>query len=39
VEEYLRKQGRFAHLFEPARNDALLREIQAGVDAYWAGIE
>jgi pyruvate ferredoxin oxidoreductase beta subunit len=39
VEEYLRKQGRFAHLFEPARNDAVLREIQAGVDAYWAGIE
>jgi pyruvate ferredoxin oxidoreductase beta subunit len=39
VEEYLRRQGRFAHLFEPARNDAVLREIQAGVDAYWAGIE
>jgi pyruvate ferredoxin oxidoreductase beta subunit len=39
VEEYLRRQGRFAHLFEPVRNDAALREIQAGVDAYWAGIE
>lgn len=38
VEEYLRTQGRFAHLFAPARNDALLAEIQAGVDAYWAGV-
>ena len=35
VEEYLRRQGRFAHLFAPARNEALLAEIQAGVDAYW----
>ena len=39
VEEYLRKQGRFAHMFQPVRNEALLREIQAGVDAYWEGIE
>jgi len=38
VEEYLKHQGRFAHLFAPQRNDALLREIQANVDAYWAGI-
>lgn len=38
VEEYLRTQGRFAHLFAPARNQALLAEIQAGVDAYWAGV-
>ena len=36
VEEYLKPQGRFAHLFEPRRNEAALREIQAGVDAYWA---
>jgi pyruvate ferredoxin oxidoreductase beta subunit len=36
VEEYLRRQGRFAHLFEPARDEALLAEIQARVDAYWA---
>src|SRR5574340_146637 len=36
VEEYLRKQGRFAHLFTPARNEALLAEIQARVDDYWA---
>jgi pyruvate ferredoxin oxidoreductase beta subunit len=38
VEDYLKKQGRFRHLFEPSRNDALLAEIQVRVDAYWAGI-
>lgn len=35
VEEYLRLQGRFAHLFKPHRNAALLAGIQAKVDAYW----
>ncbi|MBE9536674.1 MAG: pyruvate synthase [Proteobacteria bacterium] len=35
VEEYLKKQGRFAHLFEPDRNDKLIGEIQAKVDEYW----
>jgi len=35
VEEYLKRQGRFAHLFEPERNEAVLAEIQARVDAYW----
>ena len=39
VEEYLKLQGRFAHLFEPERNDALIGEIQARVDAYWAVME
>ena len=39
VEEYLRKQGRFAHLFQPQRNEALLAEIQTRVDAYWAEVE
>ena len=38
VTEYLKKQGRFAHLFHPERNDALIQEIQATVDAYWAGV-
>ncbi len=38
VEEYLRKQGRFRHLFEPARNEPLLAEIQAAVDTYWADV-
>ncbi len=35
VEEYLKRQGRFAHLFHPERNETLLREIQAMVDARW----
>jgi pyruvate ferredoxin oxidoreductase beta subunit len=35
VEEYLKTQGRFAHLFHPCRNDALIAELQAWVDAYW----
>ncbi|MCL4501839.1 MAG: thiamine pyrophosphate-dependent enzyme [Deltaproteobacteria bacterium] len=38
VEEYLKKQGRFAHLFRPQRQEALLAEIQARVDAYWTGL-
>jgi len=36
VEEYLKTQGRFAHLFHPHRNQALIQEIQDMVDAYWA---
>ena len=39
VEEYLKTQGRFLHLFEPARNEALLAEIQARVDNYWKNVE
>jgi pyruvate ferredoxin oxidoreductase beta subunit len=39
VEEYLSKQGRFAHLFKPKRNDAFIGEIQTRVDAYWAAVE
>jgi pyruvate ferredoxin oxidoreductase beta subunit len=35
VEDYLRLQGRFAHLFEPQRQDKLIDEIQGRVDAYW----
>jgi len=38
VEEYLKKQGRFRHLFEPVRNAALINEIQSRVDAYWASV-
>jgi len=38
VEEYLKLQGRFAHLFRPARDEALLADIQARIDAYWAGV-
>ncbi len=36
VEEYMKTQGRFAHLFAPQRNEALLAQIQRKVDAYWA---
>jgi pyruvate ferredoxin oxidoreductase beta subunit len=36
VEEYLRGQGHFRHLFEPTRWDALIRDIQDHVDRYWA---
>ncbi len=39
VEDYLEKQGRFAHLFEPQRNEQLLQELQNSVDSYWAEIE
>jgi len=39
VEEYLKLQGRFRHLFERVRRDDLIAEIQARVDAYWAGVE
>lgn len=38
VEAYLETQGRFAHLFRPQRNEALLAEIQARVDAYWSKV-
>jgi pyruvate ferredoxin oxidoreductase beta subunit len=39
VEEYLAKQGRFRHLFEPERNEELLALLQARIDQYWEGIE
>ena len=39
VEEYLKKQGRFVHLFKPQRNEVLLAQLQAKVDAYWEDIE
>ncbi len=38
VEDYLAPQGRYAHLFHPTRQDAVIAEIQAGVDAYWDGV-
>jgi pyruvate ferredoxin oxidoreductase beta subunit len=39
AETYLEKQGRFAHLFKPQRNEQLLQELQNKVDSYWADIE
>lgn len=35
VEDYLRTQGRFAHLFTPERDEATLAAIQKDVDDYW----
>jgi pyruvate ferredoxin oxidoreductase beta subunit len=39
VEEYLKRQGRFAHLFAPFRDAPLLAEIQARIDRYWETVE
>jgi pyruvate ferredoxin oxidoreductase beta subunit len=38
VEEYLKLQGRFAHLFTPQRNEPVLAEIQSEVNAYWSDL-
>jgi pyruvate ferredoxin oxidoreductase beta subunit len=38
VEEYLKMQGRFEHLFKPARQDQVLQTIQGKVDEYWAKV-
>ena len=39
VEDYLSRQRRYAHLFEPERNEKVLAEIQQGVDDYWAAVD
>jgi pyruvate ferredoxin oxidoreductase beta subunit len=38
VEDYLRPQGRFKHLFQPERNEKLLAELQQRVDEYWENV-
>ncbi len=38
VEEYLRPQRRFRHLFKPERQEETLRQIQDNIDAYWAAV-
>jgi pyruvate ferredoxin oxidoreductase beta subunit len=35
VEDYLKVQKRFRHLFKPERQTAVLSQIQRNVDAYW----
>lgn len=35
VSDYLEPQRRFRHLFQPRRDDKLLAQIQAEVNAYW----
>tara|TARA_B100002003_G_scaffold236983_1_gene253537 strand:+ start:1007 stop:1930 length:924 start_codon:yes stop_codon:yes gene_type:complete len=39
VEDYLQTQQRFAHLFEPGRDEKRIGEIQAAVDTYWREVE
>jgi pyruvate ferredoxin oxidoreductase beta subunit len=39
VENYLERQKRFRHLFEPKRQDAIIAKIQEGVDRYWEPYE
>ena len=38
VEEYLKTQGRFRHLFEPQRDEETLQRTQGRVDDYWHGV-
>jgi pyruvate ferredoxin oxidoreductase beta subunit len=38
VEEYLRSQRRFQHLFSPRRQDEALRHMQAAIDTYWSEV-
>ncbi|WMW24752.1 thiamine pyrophosphate-dependent enzyme [Methanolobus sediminis] len=35
VEDYLKEQGRFSHLFKPVRNEETLGKIQEMVNEYW----
>jgi pyruvate ferredoxin oxidoreductase beta subunit len=38
VEEYLIRQGRFHHLFEPKRDDETIAHIQKTVNDYWQDV-
>jgi pyruvate ferredoxin oxidoreductase beta subunit len=38
VEEYLRPQRRFRHLFQPQRQEDTLQQIQANIEAYWTAV-
>ncbi|MBU0665517.1 MAG: pyruvate synthase [Proteobacteria bacterium] len=39
VRDYLKAQGRFAHLFAPRENRKMIAEIQARVDRYWQKVD
>jgi pyruvate ferredoxin oxidoreductase beta subunit len=39
IEDYLKRQGRFAHLFKPERDERMIAELQAKVDEYWEDAE
>ncbi len=38
VEDYLKVQRRFAHLFKPVKNEGAIAEIQKQVDEYWSKV-
>jgi len=38
VEEYLKLQGRYRHLFEPQRDEETLKAIQDKIDLYWESV-
>jgi pyruvate ferredoxin oxidoreductase beta subunit len=38
LEEYLRPQARYRHLFEPARQEQVINRLQANVDRYWEAV-
>jgi len=38
VENYLARQGRFRHLFEPKRDEETIAHIQATVNNYWSAV-
>lgn len=39
VEEYLKEQGRFGHLFKPVRQGEIIERIQKMVDRYWNEVQ
>jgi pyruvate ferredoxin oxidoreductase beta subunit len=39
VEDYLKLQGRFQHLFEPMVQAEAIAHIQGGVNAYWEQVK
>jgi pyruvate ferredoxin oxidoreductase beta subunit len=39
IEEYLRPQRRFRHLFLPTRQEDVLQRIQQNIDAYWRDVQ
>lgn len=38
VEEYLKTQERFEHLFKPTRNGEIINQLQKRVDDYWSSV-
>jgi hypothetical protein len=35
LEEYLKTQNRYAHLFEPVKQVDIINTIQKDIDSYW----